>query len=482
MNDVDIENLKDDIEPGKSRHPEWKYASNATFQFSVSILFTTIGVFLFFYYEVVLGLSAWYVFLALTIWTIYDAVNDPIMAFLLDRNTRLTKRWGRRFPWIVIGVAPWCLSLYLIFSAPDIDATTDPWPIFWWLLMSLVLFDTFNTLIQVNIQTLRPDLFRKEEERRKLSSYYMPIDMVAVALGMLIPPLFLGAGSGREAFAFMGAMVAFIALIGAILFLPGFREDKIVIDRYFSGEYESMSFFSGMKEVLKQKSFIAYFIMLTCFLTATNLMMANAVYLINFVVRADPEAITLIFAVLLLGALVSIPFWIKFLKKIGDNKKLVTIGGFAISATMFPMTFFQTMVDLLIMLFILGFCLGSLWAFIYTIIQANVVDDFVARTHKNQKGLLIGTSLFFGRLSATLDELILATVHSLTGFVPGKETYSELAASVADINLVLWGIRLLAGIIPAIIMLIGTLIFWKYYPLTQDVVLKNKEELKKLGF
>ena len=165
-----------------------------------------------------------------------------------------------------------------------------------------------------------------------------------------------------------------------------------------------------------------------------------------------------------------------------DNKKVAVIGGFASSAAMVPMTFFQTLTDLLIMIFIVGFCFGSLWAFIYTIIGSNVQDDYAARTKKNQKAILVGATVFFRRLAATLDEFIIAIVHTLTGYKAGYDTYEELAGAVADINLVLWGIRLLAGVIPAIIMFIGTLIFWKYYPLTQDVVLKNKEELKKLGF
>ena len=233
--------------------------------------------------------------------------------------------------------------------------------------------------------------------------------------------------------------------------------------------------------MVKQKSFLVYFVFVTAWVASTELMMGNAIYLIIFVARASPDDISILFAVLLLGAFVSIPFWLKALKKMNNNKKLATIGGFLVSAAMVPISFFQTMIDLLIIMFILGFCLGSLWAFIYTIIAANVQDDFAVRTKKNQKAILVGASVFFGRLAATIDELIIAIVHTLTGFVPGKGSYAELAASVADINLVLWGIRLLSGIIPAIIMFIGTLIFWKYYPLTQDVVLKNKEQLEKLG-
>ncbi|TFG07563.1 MAG: MFS transporter [Promethearchaeota archaeon] len=466
----------------ESRHPQWRYASNALFQFPVTLLVTTLAAFMFFYYEAVLGLNAWYIFLAVALWTIWDAVNDPLIAFLVDRNTRLTRRFGRRFPWIVIGITPWCLCLYLVFSAPDVDASTSPWILFWWLLISLVLFDTFRTLVEVNLGVLRPDLFRTEEERRQMSKYFMPIDMIAIALGMIIPPLFLSAGAGREGFAFMGAMVAFLALIGAILFLPGAREDKTVIDRYFTGDYEKMSFFKGMKEVVKLKSFLVYFVFITAWVASTDLMIGNTIFLTIYVVRASPDEVTILFATVILGALFSIPFWIWALKRMQNNKKLATIGGFSVSAAMVPISFFQTIVDLLIILFILGFCLGSLWAFIYTIIGANVQDDYAVKTGKNQKAILVGTIGILGRLAAALDEFLIATVHTLTGFEPGHNTYESLASAVDNIELVIWGIRLLSGVIPAIIIFIGTLVFWKFYPLSQEEVLKNKRELEKLGF
>jgi len=69
--------------------------------------------------------------------------------------------------------------------------------------------------------------------------------------------------------------------------------------------------------------------------------------------------------------------------------------------------------------------------------------------------------------------MTLLMIHSLT--------YAEMDL-VADMNLVGVGIRLLMGVIPAIILLVGTLIFWKYFPLTQDIILKNKAELEKLNF
>ncbi len=471
--------------PFQTRHPTWKYASNATFQIVVSIMSSAQGIYLYFFYYSVIGLNQWLIFLALSIFTVYDAIDDPLIGFLVDRNFRWTKKWGRRFPWIVIGIIPWCLSLYLIFSAPPLK-NDNPWPVFLWLMMSLIIFDTFGSLVGINVMALRPDLFREEEERQKLTMFWTPFDMIAVALGMLIPPLFLVGGNTRESFALMGAAVAVIALIGAVLFLPGAKEDKIVIDRYFSGEYKKSKFFEGIKDVLKQKSFIIYFIILNVFVISTSLLMSMGPYINNFLLKGSPGDEIFIYVFFLLGALISVPFWLKYLKKIQNNKKVLTIGGFALSFSFIVLSFFQTAIDLYILTFILGISMGSMWAFMYTIIQASVVDDFVATTKKNEKGILLGISVLLGRLVATVDEGIIAGVQTITGFPSGVDSYDALVSTLTttggDLALALLGIRVLMGIIPGLILLAGTFIFWKFFPLTPEVVARNKKILEELGF
>jgi Na+/melibiose symporter-like transporter len=173
----------------------------------------------------------------------------------------------------------------------------------------------------------------------------------------------------------------------------------------------------------------------------------------------------------LAGTFISIPFWLRYLKKLNDNKKAFVVGGLAYCFALIPLTFFQGLFDLLIMAFILGFASGGLNTFTSTIIFPNVVDDFVVKTGKNQKGILFGIFALLARLVATLDELVFAIVHTITGFEDNPYNSSAI-----------FGIRLLQGIIPAIILLVGILIFWKYFPLNQGMVLKNKAELDKLGF
>ena len=136
-------------ESTETRHSKLTFLSNATGQLCSTLIGSVQG-FTLFYYQVVIGLSPWLVVLAMGIFAVYDAINDPIMGFLIDRNLRFTRKWGRRFPWIVVGVIPWLFSIYLLFSVPDIDPSTNPWAVFGWLLMVLFLVDTFGTLVNMN--------------------------------------------------------------------------------------------------------------------------------------------------------------------------------------------------------------------------------------------------------------------------------------------------------------------------------------------
>jgi len=476
---MSIENYE---EPRGSRHSKLTYVSFGTYNLIGSLIIGAQTVVLFFFYEAVVGLNIWYVFGGFAVAAVWDAINDPLIGHLVDRNTRLTKRWGRRFPWIVFGIIPWCLSLLLIYMPPDVDPKSNQLLLFGWMAFSLCLFDTFHTLIYVNIVHLRADKFRTEEERRTLASIFTPIDIIGQVSGLLVPPIFLSMGEGNEIYAFMAIMISVITLIGSLIFLPGTREDQIMIDRYYASEYKEMGFFEGLKENLKLKSFVVFIITFSAYEIMAGLVTANSLYLVVFVLRADIDLVILIFGLFLLGALISVPFWVHLAKKLDDNKKTFTIGGLVMCAALIPMTFFQTVIDLLIFTFILGIAMGSLWTLLLPVIQPNVLDDFVVNTEKNQKGIQIGLTIFILRLTATIDELLIAIVHTLTGYVEGKETYEEMASAGADMTLVMWGIRLLQGVIPAAVLLIGILIFWKYYPLTQDIVKKNKAKLKELGF
>ena len=95
-----------------------------------------------YFYENEILLDVWLYTLAFILYTIWNMVNDPLAGYICDRTTRFTKKWGKRFPWIVILAFPYCLVPLLIFSTAPASQSNELF-IFAWLLISLCLLDTF---------------------------------------------------------------------------------------------------------------------------------------------------------------------------------------------------------------------------------------------------------------------------------------------------------------------------------------------------
>ncbi|MFX1567398.1 MAG: MFS transporter [Promethearchaeota archaeon] len=465
-----------------SRHSFWTYVSFGSYNILWTIPPVTMDVFMFFYYHTVIGLAPIWILTVIAINTVWGGLNDPLIGWLTDRNFKWTRKWGRRFPWIAIGFIPHSLSLIMIFAPPKLDPS-NPLPVMLWLWFSLFLYDLFITLVDIHVSILRADKFRTETERRKYAGSWGFFDMVASVLALMLPPLLLFFGPTKLSYIVMAAILALITIIFGFIFISGAREDKIIIDRYYSREYKPLNVFKGLRQVIKHKSFMAFYAAYVAFLVATTIIVTMVTYLTTFILRFnDPDAMTLIFAIFLLGSLISVPVWIKLLKRMNNNKKTYLIGSFILCGVIVPLTFFQTFIDLMIISFLVGFGNGCVWTIGKPVMFSNIQDDFVVRTGKNQKGILVGTWAVLSLMTAFIDEVLITFVFTLTGFNAGLEDYDALVASGANVDLVIGGIRLLCGIIPMLVLLIGTLIFWKLYPLTQEKVLENKVKLQELGY
>ncbi len=469
-------------EESTSRHSFFTFLSFGTYNITWTIPTATMSLFLFFFYHTVVGLDPIWILTVVAINTIWAGLNDPLIGWITDRNFKWTQKWGRRFPWIAIGIIPQSLSLIMIFSPPDIDATVNPLPVMAWLLLSLFVFDLFITLVDIHVSILRADKFRTETERRKYAGSWGFFDMVAQVLGMMIPPLLLFFGDTILSYTVMAAIIAVIAIIFGVLFiLKGAREDKIIIDRYYSRDYERMHVFKGVTLVIKQKSFMALYGSYVLWLSASTIAIGMVAYLTTFLLPGSD--MIKFFALFLIGSLISIPLWLKLLKRMSNHKKLYIIGSLVLVVCYAALTFFQTEIDLMIIMFFVGFVNGCVWTIGMPVLYSNVQDDFVVRQGKNQKGILVGTWAVISLITAFIDEALITLVFSFTGFDAGIPDYATLITTPGvNAELVLLGIRILLGVIPALVILIGTLIFWKFYPLTQEKVLENKAKLLELGF
>jgi GPH family glycoside/pentoside/hexuronide:cation symporter len=436
--------------------------------------------YLIFFYESVVGLNIIYVFWAMLIFTLWDAINDPLIGFLTDRITKYTRKIGKRFIWIVIGIIPANFVLALVFMPPAGNPATDPLPFFGWIVFTTITFDSLYTLCFINIEGMFADKFRTDKARRRARGWGTPLSMIALPVANIVPPIILGLFGGTEVqSAYLPMIFLIVATLAPIslLFLPGMRENKEMIERYYISKEKPESFIAALKSTLKQKSFVYYVILFFGFQVVTGSLTASIPYAASFILPEDPFPtevnMIIIFAMFLNGAIISVPVWIKIAKKIKDNKKTALIGGVCLIVAAFITPFSTPNLYLsIIFMFILGFAMGNFWV-LMTIYFSDVLDERVILTKSPNRGTTIGISVFFSRFARAAQISIFAVVHILTGFVEGATTQSPSAQV---------GIWLHMGIIPAIILAICVLIFWKFYPITPQIWMENKQKLQELGF
>jgi len=287
--------------------------------------YSVFGAYFFFFYEVAVGLDTILIALAMIIFTLWDAVNDPLIGYLTDRKTKFTKKLGKRFPWIVISILPANFVFALLFMPP---LGASPITLFWWIVITTCVFDSLVTLCMINVSGLFPDKFRTDKSRRKATGYGTPLSMLALPASAIIPPLIITFENPASYIPMAWLCVGILAIV-SILFLPGMVENKELKERYYVSQERPESFMAALKSSLNQKSFVYYLILFFGYMVLVACLTASIPYAVFVVLGGSEFDMILLFMFYLNGTLISVPFWIIFAKKMKNNKKTATIGGFS---------------------------------------------------------------------------------------------------------------------------------------------------------
>lgn len=427
---------------------------------------------LFFFYETEVGLQSWLTGLALGIYAVYDAINDPLVGYLTDRPFKFTKKYGRRFPWIIIGFVPMMISFLLIFNPPPINAQEQPLIIFGWLIFTTCLFDTTESIFTINFYAIFPDKFRDRDERVTASGLGVYIGFIGVVLAFILPPMIVIFGQ-FDSYIFMGWICVIIAFVCWGILLPGARDDKEVVDHYIKhyDEVEKESFFKALSQAFRQKTFATFLIMYLMYQALTNLMTSSLWYNTKYNLQTEADAVTIISILLMVGGLIGVPIWLKYREKTENNKRTMLLAGFLMAIAAGLVTIFATsFTGILVLITIFGIGLGGFWVMLAPVFS-DVVDESVTITGKRREGMYGGFRFFMGNIAKVLQAFTLAFVHEITGFVETADVQTPLAKS---------GIALHIGLLPAIYMIIGLLIFWKFYDITPEKAENIKEKLMQL--
>ncbi|TFG27784.1 MAG: MFS transporter [Promethearchaeota archaeon] len=466
---------KEKIENGKSiesKQPNAIITSYGIGYLLMEIWNIIFGAYVFFFYETEVGLYVWLLVLGYVIYALWNSFNDPLIGYIFDRPNFLWKKWGKRFPIIVGAAIPWFISMFMILTPPNVDPVEGAIFIFAWMVFATCLFDSFYSMFQNNHYSLFPDKFRLDNDRRKAGGIGLILGVVGTTIGGLIPPMFISYGD-KSSYSIMAIFMVAIASFFLILMIPGIRETREMKNRYLTTDIhkEKESFFKTMRKAVKQRNF-----MIIVFITfigdvAFACIMASIHYLVKYNLQEEASFSIILFAAFLLGAVLSIPLFLKLIQKMDDNRKMHIVGIILLIVFLLNLGFYWNLYSLIIAVILLGVGQAAFKVARFPCL-ADTLDEATMETGAHQESVYMGVQTFFMRFSLIVQAIIFAVVHVLTGFDALNERQSDLA---------LFGIRLQAAIIPAAFVLFGLFVFLKYYDLTPEKTAINKQKLKELG-
>ena len=379
--------------------------------------------------------------LVFLIYSIVDSVNDPIIGYLNDRSKRFTRKYGKRFPWIIIGtiLAPIFLILCFIPVANiKVDASgkvINPEAILVatiWLIVVMCIFETFLTIAEVNRNALIPDLFRGEGQRRKLSIIGMFIGAINALLAAILIPLLLLSFGGITKISAYTTTIIVVVVIFYILTIPniiGTREPDDM--KTFRADLDDNGRSSSplrevLVRVLKDKNWMAFTFAYFFYAIGGICILAGIDFFIVHYLDLGYEAVIFPLLMVLIGNIAAIPIFNTLVKKLGAKYSyLISL----IWMTIFYILFFfvEDITGLIITSFIGGIGLGG-QNLCYIIVSSEAIDNSIIKSGKREEGTYNGILRIFSAFSYFFQALIFAIVAGFTGYVPARgANQTELA-------------------------------------------------------
>jgi len=424
--------------------------------------FTFLG---FAFYYAVMGLPILLVSLGFLLWSIWDAINDPIIGVFSDRTQT---KWGRRRPWIFLAMIPLSIVMILLWSPPTGNEIT----IFIYFIIMLIIFDLVFTTYTVNFNALWPEMFLTVEDRSSIGVWRNIFTILGLAIAYLVPEFIIediantqGLPQTSGQFLLNGVIAAIIVLITILIMLKfGSFERK-----EFSKDVESApSWKESYKITFKNKAFMIYCVIALAVFIVYAILPPMVPFFAVFVIEMEDPGF-LMFVGLLVGAL-SAPLWMWLRKKWGVRKSYITaLIYWACSLLLFMMAFDEFTGYLFTA--IMGVGLGGT-LYLYDQGMAEIIDDDEIRSGINvrREGAYYGVVAFFNRFSTAINYLVIGIIFTGTGWgvydpKPGVD--------------VILGLRFLVGIWPAIIIGIALVCLY-FYPIHGKRFEENQKMLAEL--
>ncbi|MXO91920.1 MFS transporter [Pontixanthobacter aquaemixtae] len=398
------------------------------------------SVFLLTYYNLVLGMEAWLVSLALVIALIVDAFIDPFLGNLSDRTYTA---WGRRLPWLYAAPIPLAFAWYFLWM-PPVDGT----PSFWTLLTLAIIVRLLLSACEVPSIALVPELTRDYEERTTLFRFRF---LFGWGSGLVILWLAYGvflingpqSAEGYDSYALYGSVVMAIAVLvsaaGQHKWIARYPKDR-------PDPFGFKSAFHEIREAFSEKAFLIFAAGALAAYVSQGMTFALSNYLYIFVWQLSLSQLSYIYPIVLFLSVVLVFYALAGLHsrfgkaKTGAVATILSMTLWLVPYGLFHIGWWPELGTNAAAFTLFGFIFLSNAAGVAAVISATsmvaeVIEQFEQRTGRRAEGSFYAGNWLVQKSATGVGILLAGVMLSVsqfpTGSAPGDVAANILAALAA---------------------------------------------------
>ena len=407
-------------------------------------IMTLINGYLLIFYTNICGLSPAACATLFLIARFLDAINDPLVGFMIDHLP--TRKMGHFRPTLILGTILCSANFLLLWFGPMLS-TSGKLAIAY---VSYILLGVLFPVMDISLNSLLPVMTEDMKERNSLSS----IKGLAYVIGALVigvaAPLILGDTSNKQGYInlvlIMTAVIFFFSIIGTM----GVKER---VKPQMENSYSVKELF----KILSQKPVYITFLAVLLYSIGSNIVNAANTYFYTYIF----EDLTLASIITLITCVAVFPATMVIGNLLGrfGKKKMYAIGlALAGLAPIIRLLDVRSIPLLIVSVLIAGIGAGFAAPLNYGI-QADNTDYIEVSMGIRAEGAVASLSSFVSKCAMGIGGAIPGYLLQLAGFD------SKAAVQNDDVINV---IVLCVLILPAIVNVVAIVIFSKGYPITKE--------------
>ncbi len=432
--------------------------------------------YILYYYQDIMGVSAWAMGIILFIARIFDAFNDPIMGVLVAKTKT---KWGKFRPWLFVGTILNAIVLYLMFSAPP---SLDGGGMVAYAAVSYIVWGVTYTMMDIPYWSMVPAFTESGKEREGLSALARSCAGVGSALISIITVMSVSALGNL----FGGTTAAEVERIGykafsliiAVLFVVFVTVMCVTIKEKSSVDMQTASVGDMFKALVQNDQAMTMVIAIVMINTALYTTMNLVIYFFKY--DFSPEAWQSNYTLFntfgggfqIIAMMLLFPLLRKFMNtmKIFYVSFFMALTGY-IALLLISFSGVEIFGLLLIPAFLIMSALGMLNVII-TVFLANTVDYGELKNNRRDESVIFSMQTFVVKLASGISALIASLVLTIFHISSDETVEASISASSR------MGLRMCMTLIPIAALLVGLFIFKKKYILTDEKLAEITSEIK----